>query len=147
MNEFGNYLKELRGDRSVREVARAIGISHTYLTTLEKGFDPRTKKPRKPHPDVINKLASYYGLHNGDLAIRAGYDPFEYVQTESKFAKLGKKYTLSNGKGEIVHPTSPKNSDDLFDILQMDKQLYFKDQKLSQDDKKKIITLIETILN
>ncbi|RXZ00856.1 helix-turn-helix domain-containing protein [Fictibacillus sp. S7] len=146
MDDFGNYLKELRGDRSIREVARAIGISHTYLTTLEKGFDPRTKKPRRPHPDVINKLASHYGVRNGDLAIKAGYDPFEYIQTKNKFARTPDT-RLVNGKGEVVYPTTPKNSDDLFDFLQMDKELYFKDKKLTEDDKKKILTLIETLLN
>lgn len=50
MNEFGEFLKKLRGKKSIREVAKDIGISHTYLSTLEKGFDPRTKKNGIQHP-------------------------------------------------------------------------------------------------
>ncbi|WP_223588264.1 helix-turn-helix domain-containing protein [Neobacillus bataviensis] len=34
MNEFGEYLKALRGNKSIREAAEGIGVSHTYLTTL-----------------------------------------------------------------------------------------------------------------
>jgi len=44
MNELGKYLKELRGEKSLREAAKQIGISHTYLDTIEKGFDKRSKK-------------------------------------------------------------------------------------------------------
>ena len=36
MNDFGKKLKELRGDQSIREASRNIGISHTYLDSLEK---------------------------------------------------------------------------------------------------------------
>ncbi|WP_328053918.1 hypothetical protein [Bacillus paramycoides] len=42
MADLGLYLKKLRGKRSLRELAKATGISHTYLSTLEKGFDPRS---------------------------------------------------------------------------------------------------------
>lgn len=49
MNDFGKKLKELRGDQSIREASRNIGISHTYLDSLEKGIDPRTGKERKTY--------------------------------------------------------------------------------------------------
>lgn len=60
MNEFGKKIKELRGAKSIRESARGIGISHTYLDSLEKGYDPRTGKERKPTVDVVHKIAKYY---------------------------------------------------------------------------------------
>lgn len=72
MNEFGNKIKELRGNESVREAARGIGISHTYLDSLEKGVDPRTGRDRKPTLDVINKISSYYNTNLGELLNLSG---------------------------------------------------------------------------
>lgn len=73
MEEFGRYLRSLRGDKSLREVQKHTGISHTYLSTLERGYDPRTKKPRKPSPDVLRKLADFYKVDYFDLLLKAGH--------------------------------------------------------------------------
>ncbi|WKU13895.1 helix-turn-helix domain-containing protein [Staphylococcus devriesei] len=72
MNDFGKKLKELRGDQSIREASRNIGISHTYLDSLEKGIDPRTGKERKPTIEVIHKLSKYYNVDFFDLSSLAG---------------------------------------------------------------------------
>ncbi|HHO6254682.1 TPA: helix-turn-helix domain-containing protein [Staphylococcus aureus] len=60
MSEFGRKIKELRGNQSIREASQNIGISHTYLDSLEKGVDPRSGKERKPTIEVINKISLYY---------------------------------------------------------------------------------------
>lgn len=73
MSEFGKYLKELRGDKSFREMERITGLSHTYLSTLEKGVDPRSGKERKPTPDVIRKIAETLGENYFKLMKIAGY--------------------------------------------------------------------------
>ena len=72
MNDFGKKLKELRGDKSIREASRNIGISHTYLDSLEKGFDPRSGKERKPTIEVIHKIANYYDYNFLNLISLAG---------------------------------------------------------------------------
>ena len=72
-NHFGNYIKELRGTNSIRETAKNIGISHTYLNSLEKGYDPRTKKERKPTPVVVKQLSDYFKVPYTDLLKKAGY--------------------------------------------------------------------------
>lgn len=72
MNDFGKKLKELRGDQSIREASRNIGISHTYLDSLEKGIDPRTGKERKPTIEVIHKLSKYYNVDFFDLSRLSG---------------------------------------------------------------------------
>lgn len=77
MNEFGNKLKELRGKQSIREASRNIGISHTYLDSLEKGYDPRTGKERKPTIEVINKISKYYN-----------YDFFKLVNLAGLFVSI-----------------------------------------------------------
>ncbi|MBV5158135.1 helix-turn-helix domain-containing protein [Staphylococcus epidermidis] len=72
MSDFGKKLKELRGDKSIREASRNIGISHTYLDSLEKGFDPRSGKERKPTIEVIHKIANYYDYNFLNLISLAG---------------------------------------------------------------------------
>ncbi|MGE8023016.1 helix-turn-helix domain-containing protein [Staphylococcus pasteuri] len=75
MNEFGNKLKELRGEKSIRETSKNIGISHTYLDSLEKGYDPRTGKERKPTIEVINKISKYYNYDLFELLNLSGLLP------------------------------------------------------------------------
>lgn len=60
MNEFGGFLRELRGKRSLREMERLTGLSHTYLSSLEKGVDPRSGKERKPTPEVLRQIADAF---------------------------------------------------------------------------------------
>lgn len=73
MNEFGEYLRELRGDRSLREMERITGLSHTYLSTLEKGVDPRSGKERKPTPETLKKISETLNVPYEELMKKAGY--------------------------------------------------------------------------
>lgn len=73
MSEIGKFLKELRGQRSLREIEKVSGVSHTYLSSLEKGADPRTGKERKPTTETLEKLAKAYNHSYFDLLERAGY--------------------------------------------------------------------------
>ena len=51
---FGEKLKCLRGDRSRREVAKAIGISFSAYTKYERG-------ERVPRDSLKAKIARYFG--------------------------------------------------------------------------------------
>lgn len=73
MNKLGDLLKELRGKESLREASKRIGISHTYLDTIEKGFDKRSGKPVKPTPETLKLLSEAYDHPYEDLMIIAGY--------------------------------------------------------------------------
>lgn len=130
MNEIGELLKELRGKKSIREVSKDIGISHTYLSTLEKGYDPRTKKERKPTPEVLRKLSHYYNIPYIQLMELAGYGD----QGE---------YTLIETFGGSSRTPVKRNQFDIYSILQMNADVYFKDKHLSEDDKKFLIDLLE----
>jgi len=67
MKELAEYLKNLRGDLSIRQVAEKTGISNAYLSQLE------SKKRKKPHPDVLQKLADFYDVPILELFEKAGY--------------------------------------------------------------------------
>ncbi|MCH4165610.1 MAG: XRE family transcriptional regulator [Lentilactobacillus diolivorans] len=78
-NELGNYLKGLRGRRSLREVdqeTQRLGnrISFTALANYERGTSSKGN-PLKPTPDQLNVLAKVYHVDYTKLMMRAGYLP------------------------------------------------------------------------
>lgn len=73
MEEFSYELKKLRGNKSYRQVEELTGLSHTYWSSLEKGFDPRSKKERKPTPDVIRKIANTFNVSYVNLMVKVEF--------------------------------------------------------------------------
>lgn len=56
-NMLGEFLRKKRGDTSLRDFAKKLDISHTYLDNIEKGYDNRTKKPLRITVDTLSKIA------------------------------------------------------------------------------------------
>jgi transcriptional regulator with XRE-family HTH domain len=73
LNNLSRLLMELRGNKTLREVAEKAGISHTYLGVLEKGIDPRSGKQIKPSTDTLERLAKAYKYPYEKLLKAAGY--------------------------------------------------------------------------
>lgn len=75
LNQLGNYIKNKRINLklSLRDAAKLIGISHSYLSTIEKGIDPRSNAPIKPTPEVLQFISKAYGLEYNKLMQLAGY--------------------------------------------------------------------------
>lgn len=59
-NLVAEKLKKLRGDRTQKEVAEAIGITPMAMSYYESG-------ERMPNDDVKAKLANYFGVSVGFL--------------------------------------------------------------------------------
>ncbi len=57
INKLGDFLKQQRGNSSLRVFAEKLDISHTHLDSLEKGVDPRTGKPVRVTVDTLKKIA------------------------------------------------------------------------------------------
>ena len=64
MITFGERIFNERMERgwSLREASAHIGISHTYLSAIEKEYDPRTGNPISPSPDSLLKICNAYGI-------------------------------------------------------------------------------------
>lgn len=64
LQEIGKRLKEAREARnlSLRKAAEMIGVSHTYLDTLEKGRDPRTGNPVNPSAEILVQISKGYSI-------------------------------------------------------------------------------------
>lgn len=79
-NKLGHFIREKRGDESLRNLAKRCGVSHTLIDTLEKGYDPRTNKPARPTVDSLKKVAIGLGVNVLDLLLLAvDEDPTEFT--------------------------------------------------------------------
>jgi transcriptional regulator with XRE-family HTH domain len=67
MRALGEELRRLRGDRSLREVAKETKVSNAYISQIENG------KIDEPSPHILHKLANYYGVPYAFLMEAAGY--------------------------------------------------------------------------
>lgn len=57
---LGELLKELRGDESLRDAAKRMDITFSYLAMLERGIDRRTGNAIKPTPETLQRIATAY---------------------------------------------------------------------------------------
>lgn len=73
MSELGDLIKRLRGNRSLREASKLTGISHNYLSIVERGVDPRSGAPVSPTPETLKKIAESYNYSYDTLMRLAGY--------------------------------------------------------------------------
>jgi len=154
MNELGDFLKELRGKKPIRQASRGIGISHTYLDSLEKGYDPRTKKERKPTPDVLRKISNYYDVSYVVLMTKAGYvnedgavpvdslaDAFLVPPSSQKKMEQG-AIIAENEEGDFIF-----NGIDLHEELNKEQKVFYKDDLLTDNDKQKIDAMIKVMID
>ncbi len=72
---FGEMLLTERSKRglSLRAASAIIGISHTYLSELESGHDPRTGQKPLPSSDVIYKICKAYEIDTEISSSLLGY--------------------------------------------------------------------------
>lgn len=70
VRSLGEILKRERIKRgiSLRKAGELIGISHSYLASLENGEDPRSGIPLVPSKDVITKICIAYDLEISDIS-------------------------------------------------------------------------------
>lgn len=56
---LGELIKEYRekNNLSLRDFAKKCGLSHTYISALEKNIDPRTGKPIAPTLDTVKYIS------------------------------------------------------------------------------------------
>ena len=112
MSKFAQILKEKRADMnlSLRSAAELIGISHTYLDKLEKGFDSRTGVCNKPTPDTLKLISDTYDISYIDLLKYCGYIPetpsdnIKYYNPDVKeLLKIVKDFTKPKMRNLILY--------------------------------------------
>lgn len=75
MSELGDFIRKIRLHKkmSLRDAAEKIGISHSYLSVIENGLDPRSKAPVKPTPETLGYISKAYNVEYNKLMELAGY--------------------------------------------------------------------------
>lgn len=97
MQELSNYLKKLRGEMSIRQVAEKTGISNAYLSQLESG------KRNNPHPDVLKKLAKFYGIPVIEFLKKAGYLDQDISEEETYEEKIDRLFQYVTNKPNYTY--------------------------------------------
>ena len=102
--------KRLEKGLSLREASALIGISHTYLSALENGRDPRSKKPVTPSAGVVFNVCKAYSLDFVELIGDSG------IPDERMFYRYVAKKIFEMKK------TNPRQYRQLLDIITGDKE-------------------------
>lgn len=86
MNNLGELFRQIRISKnwSIREASKRMGISHSYLSVLEKGIDSRSGKDSNPKPDTLKMISKAYEYPYEELMKAAGYLSEEPI-TDRKF--------------------------------------------------------------
>lgn len=83
--------KRIQMKLSLREAADGIGISHNYLSIIEKGVDPRSEMPIKPTIETLQLLGEYFDIPITTLLDLAGYD-LSFMDTNKMASNLKLEY-------------------------------------------------------
>jgi transcriptional regulator with XRE-family HTH domain len=73
VSEISELLRKLRGKDSLREASKKTGISHNYISIIEKGVDPRTGAPINVTPDTLKSYSKGYHYDYELLMVVAGH--------------------------------------------------------------------------
>ena len=75
VNSLSEFLKKFACDRrlSLREFAKILGISHSYLNKLMIGFNPNNDKPISPTIYTLFKIADALEIPHLEFLQICGY--------------------------------------------------------------------------
>ncbi|RUL56497.1 helix-turn-helix domain-containing protein [Lysinibacillus antri] len=100
METLGEFIKQLRGKESLRDASKRIGISHTYLDTIEKGYDKRSGKNVNPTPETLKLISNAYNCSYEELMRIAGYlDNGNVIEIDV----AGEKISLTPEEFEVLN--------------------------------------------
>lgn len=71
-DSIGDVLRQLRGERTLRQVESDTGIRNSYISRLENGVS-------RPGVKTLTRLATYYGVNARNLLWQAGLVKEEYL--------------------------------------------------------------------
>lgn len=125
-NKLGIFLKEKRGNISLRDFASKLDISHTYLDSLEKGYDARNKKPVRVTVDTLSKIAK--ALDEPLEKLVALSENRDYISNQQEdplgLAKIG--FSMKD-----YNPPTDKQREQLAELI----KVVLKDNKKEKGDK------------
>ncbi|KSU86572.1 hypothetical protein AS180_17955 [Priestia veravalensis] len=152
--EFGKELRKLRKEKklTLTELGKKIDLTQAYLSMIENG------RKGIPNSDTIKKLAKGLDIHYTQLMEMAGYEislieAFKgVVETPKKVIEvslpaMGKEETGDGlvAYGQLTDDELRRRLFDLHELLNMDVDLYYKNEFLNDDNRQKIKTMLQTL--
>lgn len=136
--ELGSLLRKLRGKQSLREISKISGTSHTYLSVIEKGVDPRTGNPIKPTPHTLKILSKTYSYSYEELMKISGYLYEGHADPSSKLNEIQETYTANH--------TALNEKIELERVLKQ-ADVAFKGKGLSPSERKKVLDMLTLLFH
>lgn len=123
---FGSYLRKLRKSRGMTlvELAKKTDLSQPYLSQIENG------KRDIPSVEILNNLKDVLGANAIEFMNNAGITP--------RVKTLGMTFGFEEPELELQ-----KKTFDIYSVLQMNADVYFKDKQLNEKDKQFLLDLLE----
>ncbi|WP_168198310.1 helix-turn-helix domain-containing protein [Crassaminicella thermophila] len=137
MKKLGHLLQTKRKELnlSIRKASELIGISHTYLSNLEKANDPRSGAPVKPTLETLKLISNAYKIDLNVLMDISGYASF--LQT-NRLAENTFKETATQHK-----PTKKeKIAEELIQVL-VDAGELKPGEELSEEKRERLFKMIK----
>jgi len=108
-DSFAKLLIQLRSKKklSLREASALVGISHTYLSALEKG-DPRNGTFLIPSADVLFKLCQAYELNLTEIM-----SAYNFNSSSNNYFYIAKQL-------QMLRKTNIKRFQEIMDIVMSD---------------------------
>lgn len=124
-NKLGDYVRQKRGNMSLRDFAKTCGVSHTHIDSIEKGYDPRTGKSVSPSFETLKKVARGIGVPLGDFLVETGSIESDLVQHNGDVSYLSEDdiYLL------MKHETGDALDNNDIEALQRFSKLWLAHQK------------------
>jgi transcriptional regulator with XRE-family HTH domain len=100
MENFGEYVRELRKrNRLTLKQAEALGVaSNAYLSQLER------EQRKRPHPDILKRMAEVYKEPLRNLMVAAGYLTPE-TESKSREERIEHAYNEVQNDPRVSHGT------------------------------------------
>lgn len=111
MSDISALLKKLRGRDSLREASKKTGISHNYISIIEKGVDPRTGTPINITPDTLKSYSKGYHYDYEELMKVAGHLKRETNDHQAEYDPL------SEAKRRLIAHLENVNDPELIESL------------------------------
>lgn len=102
-NKLGEFIRQYRGNQSLREFANKCGISHTHLDSIEKGIDPRSGKAVRITIDTLKKIAKAMNMSINELLIKSGEVSDEQINNIKTVETIQIKDNFSSDDIEILN--------------------------------------------
>jgi len=139
INDIGLFIRKVREKKniSIRKLAKYSGVSPAYISQLENNYR------KNPTTHVLRSLCDGLDVEYEDFLLQFNQLTKQGVKECHHFYK---QYKNDNQNTEKRNDIYDAEYEDLYDLLTKNDNVYYKNKLLSQTDKEKVLTILQTLL-